>query len=69
MTIKSPNKVYGTALFLRRTELNGESMNEIKILESKQGFLKYLLNCEKCIFSRIMIRVTYSILENILITK
>jgi len=58
MTIKSPNKVNATALFLRRTELNGESMNRIKILESKQGFLKYLLTCERCIFSRIMITAT-----------
>lgn len=58
ITINSPNKVNRTALFLRRTELNGERMNGIKILESKQDFLKYLLTCERFIFSRIMITAT-----------
>lgn len=58
MTIKRSNKVNGMALFLRSTELNGESMNRIKMLESKQDLLKYLLTCERCIFSRIMIRAT-----------
>lgn len=58
ITINSPNKVNGTALFLRRTELNGERMNGVKILESKQDFLKYLLTCERFIFSRIMTTAT-----------
>lgn len=57
MAIEIPNKVNGT-LFLRRTQLKRENMNRIKILESKQDYLKYLLTCERCVFPRIMIRAT-----------
>lgn len=57
MAIEIPNKVNGT-LFLRRAGLKREIMNRIKILESKQNYLKYLLTCGRCVFSRIMIRAT-----------
>lgn len=40
LAIEIPDKVNGT-LFLRRTELKRESMNRIKILESKQDYLIY----------------------------
>lgn len=58
ITINSLYKVKRTAFFLRRTKLNGESMNGIKILESKQDLLKYLLTCERFMFWRIRIRAT-----------